>query len=409
MKRTSIFFIFFCFSLIKSQDLVEFSMGTGYQYDIYYSFEEGITAFPERVNWELAFSTDSSNNNIRINSGNGVTLFQVSESIEDWDQVTSMSSNSIQLRNSNLYWDIGAFVSNPNNDTLNNGWGTLTSSSPTIDGFDFEGSRIYIINYGTFSSPISKKIKINNLINGIFDFTIANLDGSNEEPISIDTQSYLDKTFIYYSLLNNEIIDREPSNWDILFTKYEEDLDNNPTNPFYYLVTGALTKGNSVAEYNGFLDFNPMFDELNFSTEINTVGYDWKTYSGGYTIVSDRAYFIQSQDQQSLYKIIFQSFDGQQTGNMSFLVEDLNFNPIHLTDHDSVNFSIYPNPSKDSFKINFSDDDAFLKITDLNGRLIYQKMGPFNNTEINHLNNGHYIVTVITNDDIFAKQFIVNK
>ena len=90
-------------------------------------------------------------------------------------------------------------------------------------------------------------------------------------------------------------------------------------------------------------------------------------------------------------------------------VEDLNFNPIHLTDHDSVNFSIYPNPSKDSFKINFSDDDAFLKITDLNGRLIYQKMGPFNNTEINHLNNGHYIVTVITNDDIFAKQFIVNK
>ena len=30
--------------------------GASYQYDIFYSFEDGITAFPERENWELAFS-----------------------------------------------------------------------------------------------------------------------------------------------------------------------------------------------------------------------------------------------------------------------------------------------------------------------------------------------------------------
>ena len=128
-------------SSLRSQDLVEFSMGAGYLYDIYYSFNNGITAYPERTNWDLAFSTDPYDNNIRINSGNGVVLYQVSESISDWDQITSIPSNSIQLRNSNIDWALGAFVSNPIGE-LNYGWGDYNNSNQSI-----EGTRVYIINY----------------------------------------------------------------------------------------------------------------------------------------------------------------------------------------------------------------------------------------------------------------------
>ena len=39
-----------------AQDLVEFTLGSGYQYDIYYSLAEGVTAYPERTDWELSFS-----------------------------------------------------------------------------------------------------------------------------------------------------------------------------------------------------------------------------------------------------------------------------------------------------------------------------------------------------------------
>ena len=62
---------------------------------------------------------------------------------------------------------------------------------------------------------------------------------------------------IYYSIETNEILDREPnsSSWDLLFTKYEEDLNNELANPLNYsqpyFVAGVLTNGNTIAQYEG--------------------------------------------------------------------------------------------------------------------------------------------------------------
>ena len=71
-----ILFVFSFFSLY-SQELVQIGMGPSYEYDIYYSFDNGITAYPERANWELAFSTDLYDGNIRINSGAPVYLYEI--------------------------------------------------------------------------------------------------------------------------------------------------------------------------------------------------------------------------------------------------------------------------------------------------------------------------------------------
>ena len=115
-----------------------------------------------------------------------------------------------------------------------------------------------------------------------------------------------------------------------------------------------------------------------------------------------------NQDSESLYKIIFQSFAGGQSGNMSFLIEQLNYNPS-LLDESDINFSIYPNPNSGSFIVNYTGNDAQLQITDINGRVLMQQKGSFLSVDINNLNNGIYIAKIITNDDIFAKQIIVNK
>ena len=138
-KYISLFFSFFILCSIKSQELIEFSMGSGYQYDIYFSLENGLTGYPERDNWELAFSTNIDDNNIRINSGSGVTLFEVSSDISDWDQVTSIPSDAVQLRNSNVVWEEGAFVVNASGE-LNYGWGNYNPDTQII-----EGSKIYIM------------------------------------------------------------------------------------------------------------------------------------------------------------------------------------------------------------------------------------------------------------------------
>ena len=59
-----------------------------------------------------------------------------------------------------------------------------------------------------FGAPtILKKIIVNSLNLGVYNFTIANLDGSSEENISIDTTPYSNKNFIYYSIETNEILD----------------------------------------------------------------------------------------------------------------------------------------------------------------------------------------------------------
>ena len=382
-----------------AQELVEFTLGSGYQYDIYYSLAEGVTAYPERTDWELSFSTNIYDGNIRINSGNGVTLYQVSDDIDDWNNITNLPNSALQLRNSETEWEIGAFLINAEGG-LNYGWGNYNVTNQII-----EGSRIYIINYGSFS----KKIKINSLINGEYNFTVANLDGTDEENIGINTLNYASKKFIYYSLVNNEIVDREPLEWDIVFTKYEAEYVtlNGQTMP--YIVSGGLSNNNKISQYDGFIDFNPAFEDLDFSTDINIIGYDWKEYSGQYTIVPDRAYYILSQDEQSLFKLVFQSFSGGQSGNMSFLIEELDFNPSQITNYSTNTISIYPNPNNGSFKINYYGDNAILNIQDMNGRLLYQAGGSISNFEIKNLNNGLYIATIITNDNIFAKQIIVQK
>lgn len=393
--------IFSMFFDVKGQQLVEFSMGSSYQYDIYYSLSEGITGFPERDNWELAFSTGY-NPNIRINSGIGVTLFEVSSDIANWSEITNLPSNAIQLRNSNLNWGEGAFTVN-----TGDGFGNYWLEDNNGDIIFQSGTKIYIINYG----QESKKIKINSFVNGTFNLTIANLDGSGEQIININTLDYSDKAFVFYSLINNEIIDREPNSdsWDILFTKYEEEYVSLDGDTMPYIVTGGLSNDNAVAQYDGFLDVNPSFQSLDVSFNINTIGYDWKQYSDSYTIVDNRAYYMLSQNQESLYKIIFQSFAGGQSGNMSFLIEELNYNPSSSLDDSDINFKIYPNPNSGSFVINYAGTDAHLKITDVNGRVLLQKKGAFLTVDVNNLNNGIYIVKIITNDDIFAKQIIVSQ
>ena len=174
-----ILFIFSCFS-IYSQELVQIGMGASYQYDIYYSFDNGITAYPERTNWELSFSTDLYDGNIRINSGAPVYLYEVAQSSKYWSQITSFPSDVQQLRNSNENWNIGAFLSNAIVD-LNYGWGVFNPENESI-----EGEKIYIIDY----PEGQKKIRINNFYMGVFNFTIAEYKSALSSSIFLISISY---------------------------------------------------------------------------------------------------------------------------------------------------------------------------------------------------------------------------
>jgi len=391
-------YLFFILSLsynIYSQELVQISMGTSYQYDIFYSIENGITAYPERLNWELAFATNMYDNNIRINSGAAMQLYEVSQNLNDWESISSIGDDYIELRNSNIDWDIGAFVSNASGG-LDYGWGNYNVNNNNI-----EGSKIYIINYGDYQ----KKIKINNMIMGVYNFTIANLDGGEEENFSIDASLYNNKKFIYFSLQNNQVIDREPDHlaWDFVFTQYLEDLNQDLSDPLYYIVTGVLSNDNLMAEYNGYLDVNPLFFELDTTRNINTIGYDWKEYTGSYSVVPNRSYFMLDNQEESVYKIIFDSFDGGSSGNTSFTIE--NIENVDLYSNTLNEVSIFPNPSNGMFNVFINKEEMFhLTITNASGQVVLKdNIISSKKIDLSNYTNGLYFMNLVSDFNSYLK------
>ena len=396
-----ILFIFSCIS-IYSQELVQIGMGPSYQYDIYYSFDNGITAYPERTNWELAFSTDLYDGNIRINSGAPVYLYEVVQNVKYWSEITSVPSDAEQLRNSNEDWSSGAFLSNSIFD-LNYGWGNFNSENGFI-----EGDKIYIIDY----PEGQKKIRINNFYMGVFNFTIADLDGGNEETMIVDASLYQNKNFIYFSFDNNQIIDREPEkyNWDLLFSRYEEEYValNGDTMP--YIVTGVLSNQNLVYQFEGPINQNPEINLLNFNYDINAIGYDWKEYNGSFIMVPNRSYFIFNQDETILYKIVFESFSGQSSGNLSFILEELEYLPVYFGEEVQMKLNIFPNPNNGNFTIELNEIDFSVDVFDLNGnKIISKECSDFCNFNLNNISKGIYLLKLSSENINVIKKIIIDK
>ena len=105
--------------------------------------------------------------------------------------------------------------------------------------------------------------------------------------------------FQAFSFNSHSAVDIEPekTSWDLLFTQYTH-VFQNPTMP--YLVTGVLLNRHETScaedDLTSFDDINlENVTDFDFITDLNTIGYDWKSYDGGsgqFTIVADRNYII---------------------------------------------------------------------------------------------------------------------
>ena len=197
----------------------------------------------------------------------------------------------------------------------------------------------------------------------------------------------------------------------MVFTRYEEEnvTLNGDTMP--YVVTGVMTNQNLVAEFNGDINIYPNSDDLNFSYDINTIGYDWKEYSGEFIIVPNRTYYILNQEQTKLYKILFQSFSGQSSGNLSFTIEEINnFNPINSLSELENNFTISPNPNQGEFKINSNINDGIITIIDTRGKiLIKEELSQSLTLNLNEIIDGIYLININGDKFNISKKMVIKK
>ncbi len=408
MKKQILATLFISASLGASSQVVDDSitMQAGRTHETYYNMNTGEVSNVDNTDWDIAFDLSGFGSSVRSNGHTGTNVWVYSNGI-NWPTVdtTGMVWNDA-MYNSETTWGTGAFDQDADpQDPFDLGWGAYDMVTHAITG-----DRIFIVELSTGDY---KKLIIESLTGGVYSFRHADLDGSNEVSQTVTKGDYTGKSFVYYSIVNDQLIDREPANdsWDIVFTKYMGYL--NPPGTFYN-VTGVLSnEGVHVRQADG---VDPsMADYNNFTVDsvIDVIGHDWKTFNGGtftYDIAPDVSYFVEDLD-GDLWHLIFTRFDLSSSGKVVFSKERVASADVEEIG-DMNAFGLYPNPTQDVATVVFdTDSGAQLTITDMHGSVVHQESlsSGFvtHNLTLTSFQSGVYFVNLSTEQGSTSQKLIV--
>lgn len=402
--------LFIATGVHAQETVVELSNKPGYSEDVYFKFSSEHAENVPVDSWEIAFlRTGSFDFAERINDGLGIKVYEVSLNPDDWNTVTpaNITGSTPIYYNSDTEWEFGAFDqgSDPSN-PFRFGWGVYNPATHHV-----EGITVFILEYPDGGY---KKFMIEDFFNG-YTFKYATWNSSTSS-WSADTQVVLPnsnnpgKLFNYYNLSTQEEVIASPNleDWDLVFQKYVTDLGGT-----FYPVQGALQNPDVLVAVSD--NPNATGSELEFKEEINTIGYDWKTFDGqGYVVDTDTYYFLKHPD-GTVYRLHFLTFEGASTGNFSFGFENV------TTQMGTEDFSvletikIYPNPTVGrqitvSIPTN-TTDSMTLEIYSVTGQKVGEKQiaGTEKHTlDLHHLNSGIYFMQFKTNSASLTKKLILN-
>ncbi len=398
-------------SIISAQTIDSVDMGNGYSNDVFYSLTNGEVKSEPRNNWDIAFYTSVMSAGIIVNDASEIELkIYPKADTNGWNNIdtTGLSTWPV-LYNSEEDWEDGAFNRNGYGQ-LDYGWGIYNMVTHKL-----VGDSLFIIK---LADTIYKKLWIVRKLSAqnIYQFRYANLDNSEEMEKEYNLMDYVTKNFVYYSITNDELIDREPNkeSWDILWTKY---IGAQPQGGVYP-VTGILSNIN-IAN-NRFHPVSPDYTDW-FTVPVDTtksgIGWNWKKFDFGtlqYKIVDSLVFFVTNKN-ADVYKLYFNSFQIG-TGKTIFVKEAISMADIIEYENKAPILKIHTNPVNKILSFNYSEvtGEKSVKITDLTGRAIYNNMLPdhgtdFYNLKVSQLMNGVYFLTIQTIEGRVTEKFIVKR
>ncbi len=389
---------------------VTLSMGPGYTNEVYYKLSSDESNTYQATSWDIAFLRISPMDiGIRVNGGTGIQVFEAADTPSDFNNIDVADEASwTPLYNDDTNWDNGAFMQG----SASYGWGEYNPVSHHV-----EGTIVFVLKYadGTYRKFINEDYF------GGYTFKYATWNGTawvDETTTTVSNNNNPNNRYNYYSLENDEEVVAEPAegSWDFVFKKYVSEIAPDT----FYAVTGALHNPNVTVAQNEEPNGNPNPNNLNYSEEINTIGYDWKTFNGtGYDINTDMAYYVK-YDPSTVYRLVFESFEGSSTGNLSFNFEDVSELLGLENISEGVTFGMYPNPSTNKMvhlvyelKTNVSLESN-ISVYNLQGQLVHTSKveannGFFNKTlNLSALQNGMYIVQFKAGNNSVSKKLILN-
>lgn len=405
-----------CISLSANAQVVSevVSIQPGYTNQVFYNMNSGELSNITHTDWDVAFQLRGFAASILINSKNNVKLWKANKDISQWASMMSSDTTGIvnnptyELMNSDTSWDFGAFSStNDASNPFDLGWGTYDFATHII-----YGDSVYFIKLGATDY---RKIKIESLASGTYNFRFANLDGSNEIVVALSKSAFQGKFFAYYSLVNNVSIDREPiyNAWDLTFCQYLA------INPVLYKVTGILSNDSVFVEKAYPVDVNTATSGAGaLAGEINAIGYDWKAYDLNLSawVISDSLVYFVTDRQNAVWKMVFTGFDGASTGNFYF--DKSPAVASGLIENSSIkSFGLYPNPAHDNVRMMLQMEqtgNAVISIVDVKGSVTKSISTSLRSglqtvdLDISELVSGLYQIVVCQGNEIQTSRFLVD-
>lgn len=381
--------------------------GPGYATQVWYDMANGEAGSAPLNNWDIAFEIPGMTAAIRINEQKGVRLYQAPFVVSEWADVDTagMAENWSLLHDDPANWSRGAFNTLTDNE-FDLGWGIYNFITHVVSG-----DSIYVI---ALADDTYKKLIIDHLASGTYQFTFADIDGSNETTRQIAKSNFVDKYFAYYDMENDQIRDREPfkTEWDLTFTKYVEFIGDGL---MPYGVTGILhNPAATVAEASGVAPEEADPFGFEYSSDINTIGYDWKSFDfeQGYVLAEDLSFFVATPE-GDIYQLVMTGFEGASTGVYEFTVELAS--PAGLADAARDRFELYPNPANGqrvTFNWNAPDFDR-VEVYSNTGALVLSReltdAGGRFEMDLASLQNGLYVVRLSGNAGVASRKLVVTR
>lgn len=389
------------------------SLGQGYAHQSYYSLSDGEISNVDNTNWDIAFDMSGFGSTLRRNGSQGVEVY-VYPNQDSSAFATQLDTSGIsgwrQLYDSDTSWANGAFSSTANSgDPFDLGWGLYNPTTHHVNG-----DSLFLVK---LANGTWKQLHLIKLASSEYTFRHANLDGSNPVNSSISKGDYTARNFVYYSLGTDQVIDREPANdtWDLVFTGYVSEVFPGT----WYGVTGVLqnagvtaAEAHPVSSPGTYVDYT----SHSFQSEINTLGYDWKTFdliTYTYLIEDSLAYFVEDVD-GNIWRVIFTGFSGSTSGN--FYLEKELITTVNIGEEAVAKaFALYPNPvatEEVTLAFELTEEKANLKIIDLNGTVIQSQelVGrgfQQQRISLNGIAKGIYIVSLSNDNSEIYRKLIV--
>ena len=392
------------------------SMEALYANQSFYSLENGEVLNIDNNDWDLGFSAFGNGA-----AGSAIILNEATTGLWAYPGDTSAWASFDttgyigweQLLNTDTSWTNGAFNRYRGAyGMFDMGWGIL---NPANNYWTF-GDSLYLtkLKDGSF-----RKLWIESLKTGVWEFKYANVDGSNEQSFTIDKANYPNRNFVYHSIISEATIDREPDNstWDIMFAKHTDEV-----------IPGVLVSVTSVfnnrnvwsakSNENSYVEASVATSpQTTLNQRINNIGREWKKYSSqtGWTVYDSIAYFLYDNDSSSFYRIVFTDFGGMGTGKAYFEKERLHTVSLESQELDFT-FSMYPNPARESLTllVNYPEsDEANVEIYSASGEIVYREylsLVPGVNQKLMNvmgLQSGVYFLRMNTGKTSFSQRLII--